>query len=107
MIDTNLTSIASNEVQTPPTSFGCLDGGINQSLSASHGVEVELCRSQAGQVRVLYEPPRLRPVIVLDEVRQRAVSEPKRDAFSLDVLLSHARNDLDTVTSWQSHCRIL
>lgn len=35
--------------------LGSLDGCINETLAASHGVEVELRGREAGQVRVLNE----------------------------------------------------
>jgi len=80
----------------PPTSLSRLDGSINEPLSSAHGVEVELCRSQSSQVRVLDKSPRLGAVVVLDEVGQGAVAETKRDPFSLNVLLADTCDDLRT-----------
>ncbi len=42
----------------------------------------------------LDEAARLGPVVVLGEVRQRALVEAKGDALALHVLLAHARNHL-------------
>ena len=53
--------------------FGGFDSGIDETLSASHGVEEKLGGRQAGQVRVLHEPLRLRRVIVLHEMRQSSI----------------------------------
>jgi hypothetical protein len=42
------------------TSIRSLDGCVNKTLAATHGVEVELLRRQPRQVRVLDEPATLR-----------------------------------------------
>ena len=47
------------------TRLGGFDGGINETLTSSHGVEVELAGRETGQVGVLYESTGLRTVIVL------------------------------------------
>lgn len=77
------------------TGLSSLDGCVDQTLSASHGVEEELCRCQAGQVGVLHEASALRTVVILNEVRQRAVFEAERDSFTLNVLLPHHSNNLN------------
>lgn len=76
------------------TSLGCLYGCIDQTLSSSHSVEEELCRRQAGQIRVLHKASALRTVVIFDEMWQRAVFEAEGDSFTLYVLLSHHSNDL-------------
>lgn len=76
------------------TRLGRLDGRINQTLSASHGVEEELCRRQPGQVGVLHKASALRTVVVFNEVRQSPVLEAKRDSFTFHVLLPHHGNNL-------------
>ena len=55
------------------TCAGRLDRRVNETFPATHGVEEELLRGEASQVRVLHKPTRLGAVIVLGEVRQRAV----------------------------------
>lgn len=77
------------------TSLGCLDGCVDKTLSASHGVEEELSGRQTGQVGVLHEASALRTVIILDEVRQRAVFEAEGDSLTLHVLLPHHGDNLD------------
>lgn len=77
------------------TSLSCLDSCINQTLSASHGVEEEFCWCQAGQVGVLHKTSALRTVVILDEVRQCAMFEAKRDSLTLHVLLPHHSNNLN------------
>ena len=99
------------------TGFGGLDGSIDQTLAPSHRVEVELGRRQTGQVRVLDETcsersriiggsvkkllevmcaltSRLGTVVVLDEVRQCAMSEAERNSLSFNVLLPDTRDNL-------------
>lgn len=76
------------------TSLSCLYGCIDQTLSSSHSVEEELCRCQAGQIRVLHKASALGTVVIFDEMWQRAVFEAEGDSFTLHVLLSHHSNDL-------------
>lgn len=80
-----------------PTSLSSLYSCIDQTLSSSHGMEEELCRCQASQIRVLHEAPALRTVVVFDEMWQRTVFEPKRDSFTLNVLLPHHSNNLNSL----------
>lgn len=77
------------------TSLSCLDSCVNQTLSASHGVEEELCWRQSSQVGVLHKASALRTIVILDEVGQSSVFEAKRDSFTLNVLLPHHSNDLN------------
>eukprot|EP00962_Isochrysis_galbana_P015945 scaffold4556_cov114-Isochrysis_galbana.AAC.11 len=77
--------------------LGRLDGRVDQALAAAHGVEEELLRREAAQVRVLDEAARFGPIVVLCEVGERAVEEAVRDALALDVLLPDARNHLRDV----------
>ena len=77
-----------------PTGLCGLHGRVDQPLAPAHRVEVELGGREAGEVRVLDEAARLRPVVVLDEVRQRAVTEAERDPLPLHVLLADARDHL-------------
>lgn len=77
------------------TSLSCLDSCVDQTLSASHGVEEELCWRQASQVGILHKASTLRAVVILNEVRQRAVFEAEGDSFTLHVLLPHHSNNLN------------
>lgn len=74
--------------------LGGLHSCVNETLATSHGVEVELIWSKSSQVRVLHEAFALRTIIILDEVRQGAVTEAERDTLPLNVLLTHTCNDL-------------
>mmetsp|Transcript_44451 Transcript_44451/g.74151 ORF Transcript_44451/g.74151 Transcript_44451/m.74151 type:complete len:329 (-) Transcript_44451:2589-3575(-) len=81
----------------PPLDVPCLrrlHRRVDQPLATAHGVEEELLRGEPSQVRVFHEPAALRAVVVLGEVRQRAVHKPVRDTFPLHVLLAHAGNHL-------------
>ena len=66
-----------------------LDRRINQPLPTAHRVEEELLRGEALDERVLHEPAALGAVVVLGEVRQRAVVEAVHDALALHRLLPH------------------
>ena len=74
--------------------LGGLDGRVDETLATAHGVEVELVRSETGQVGVLHEAFALGTVVVLDEVRQGAVTEAEWDSLPLNVLLTNTGNDL-------------
>ena len=74
--------------------LGGLDGRIDETLATAHGVEVELVRSETGQVGVLHEAFALGTVVVLDKVRQGAVTEAEWDSLPLNVLLTNTGNDL-------------
>ena len=76
------------------TGFSRLDGGIDETLTTSHGVEEELRWGESGEVGVLDEAARFRAVVVLDEVRQGSLPETERNSLTLDVLLTDASNDL-------------
>lgn len=76
------------------TRFCCLDGGVDETFSPTHGVEEELGGGEPGQVGVLHEPPTFGAVIVFDEVGQRTVLETKGDPLPFHVLLPHNRDDL-------------
>ena len=54
----------------------------------------ELRRRKAGEIGILDESSRLWPVIVFDEVGQRAMAEAERNTLTLHVLLTHASNNL-------------
>ncbi len=71
-----------------------LDGRVDETLATAHGVKVELVRSEPGEVGVLHEAFALGAVVVLDEVRQGAVTEAKGDSLPLNVLLTNTCNDL-------------
>ena len=60
-------------------------------------MEKEFLRSQTAQIRVLHKASALRPVVVLYEVRQRAILEQERDALAFHVLLPDAGDDLRNV----------
>ena len=78
-------------------SFSSLDCCVNQTLAASHSVEVELSWTQTRKVAALDEALRLRPEVVLGEVRQRSLVEAKGDALSLNILLANTGHDLRNV----------
>ena len=79
------------------TSFRRLNCSIDQTFSATHGVEKELLRSQTTQIRVLDETTRLGTEIILAKVRQCSAFETVRNTFSFYVLLSYTRNHLRNV----------
>mmetsp|Transcript_98404 Transcript_98404/g.300919 ORF Transcript_98404/g.300919 Transcript_98404/m.300919 type:complete len:346 (+) Transcript_98404:2663-3700(+) len=70
---------------------------VDDAFAAAHGVHPHFLRRQPCEVRILDETPGLRPVVVLDEVRQSAVVETVSDAGTLDILLADTRNDLGDV----------
>jgi hypothetical protein len=76
------------------TSLGGLTGGINQTLSATHGVEVKFLRGQTIYVAVGDEAFTLRPKIILTEVRQGSTVEAKCDTLSFHILLANTSHDL-------------
>ncbi len=69
-------------------------------------MEVEFVGCESSKVRVLYKSFALRTVVILDEVRQSPMPEPKWDSFTFHVLLTHTGNDLDwnTNTEQFSNC---
>ena len=73
---------------------GGLNGRVDETLTTTHGVEVELVRSETGEVGVLHEALALGTVVVLDKVRQGAVTEAEWDSLPLNVLLTNTGNDL-------------
>ena len=77
--------------------LGGLDRRVDETLATAHGVEEELLRREAREVRVGHEAAALGQQVVLVKVRQRAVAEAVRHTLALDVLLSDARNDLRNV----------
>ena len=77
--------------------LGRLHRGVDQTLAPGHGVEEELVRGEATQVRVLHEPTALGRKVVLGEVRQGAVAEAERNALTLDRLLPDTRRHLRDV----------
>lgn len=77
------------------TSLSSLYSSIDQTLSSSHGVEKELCRRQAGQIRVLHKASALRTIVIFDEMWQCAMFEAEGDSFTLHVLLPHDSNNLN------------
>ena len=76
------------------TSFGSLDSSVDETPSATHGVKEELSGGQASKIRVLHKPSGLRPKVVLQKVRQRAILEAEWNASTLNVLLPNTRNHL-------------
>ena len=70
-------------------------------------MEVELVWGEPREIRVLDEPLALRAVVVLDEVREGAVPESKRDPFTFDVLLTHAGNNLHITQNGYDLCYTL
>ena len=71
-----------------------LHGHIDELLPPSHGMEVELCWCQAGEIRVLHEPFTLWAEVVFEEVWQGSVTKTKRYTFSFYILLTHTSYDL-------------
>ena len=74
-----------------------LDSRIDQSLATAHGVEEKFLWCQAGQVAVLDETFAGWAVVVLAEVRQRALTEAEGDTLTFYVLLTNASHDLRDV----------
>ena len=60
-------------------------------------MEVELVGCEPGEVRVLHEPFTLGSIVVLDEVREAAMTEAKGNTLPLHVLLTHASDNLGDV----------
>ena len=77
--------------------LGRLNRRVDQTLATGHGVEEELLRREPAQVRVLHEAARLGRIVVLGEVRQRAVLEAERDPLALDRLLTDTGRHLRDV----------
>ena len=71
--------------------------GVNETHATTHGVKEELLRREPRNEGVLHEAARARGVVVLREVRQRAVLKPVGDALAVNELLSEARNHLRNV----------
>ena len=65
------------------TRLRSLHSSVDQTLATAHGVKEELLRGEPTQVRVLDKAARLGTVVVLGEVRQRAVEEAVWDALPL------------------------
>lgn len=82
------------------TGLSRLDSSVDETLTATHGVEEELGGGEASQVGVLHKAPALRAVIILDEVGQRAVLEAEGDPLTLHVLLPHHCDHLPGGGSW-------
>ena len=79
------------------TCFSSLYSCIDQTFSASHGMEEELCRCQASQIRVLHKASALRTIVVFNKMWQCAVFEAKGDSFTLHILLAHHSNNLESL----------
>lgn len=73
------------------------DSGIDDPLSAAHGVEEKLCGCESGIEAVLYEASRFRGLEESGEVRKGTFGETVGDSFSTDCLLSHAADHLRQV----------
>ncbi|GIX63995.1 secretin receptor [Babesia caballi] len=79
------------------TGLRSLTRGVDNPFSTTHGVEKHFLGRQSGQVGVGHEAATLRTVVVLDEVRERAVAEAEGHTLALDVLLADTSNDLRNV----------
>lgn len=77
------------------TSFTGFDCSVNQSLAASHGVEIELCWCKSCKVGILNKSSTLRTIIIFDEVRKCAVTETKWNPFTFNILLAYHSNNLN------------
>ena len=73
---------------------GSLDSRVDETFSASHGMEEQLLGSEPSEVGVLHEAARLRPQVILGEVGQRAAGEAKWNPLALHILLAHTSNHL-------------
>lgn len=80
------------------TSLSSLHSSVDKTFSATHGMEEEFCRCEASQIGILHKTPALRPIVILDEVGERAVLETKGDTFPLHILLPHHCNNLQDET---------
>ena len=74
-----------------------LNSRINQALTTRHGVEEELLRRQTLNEAALHEAARLGTVIILLEMRQRAVRETIGNALAIRCLLTHTGHHLRDV----------
>lgn len=74
--------------------ISCLYSCVDQTLSASHCVEVEFLRSQSRHVVVCNEAFTLWAKIILTKMRKRPSIESKWDTFSFYVLLTYTSHDL-------------
>lgn len=77
--------------------FGSLDCSIDETLTASHGVEEELLRSEASQIAVFDEALTGWTKIVLAEVRQSPLAETEGNTLTLNILLPHTSHNLRDV----------
>lgn len=60
-------------------------------------MEEELGGCEAGQVGILHKATTLGPIVILDEMGQSPVLEPKWDPLALHILLPDNSNDLRDV----------
>ena len=74
-----------------------LDSRVDEALSSSHSVEVELLRGEAGDVAAGDEALAVGAEVVLAEMRERSPVEPERNSLSVDVLLPDTSHDLGDV----------
>jgi hypothetical protein len=89
------------------TRLGRLDGGINETLTTSHGVEEEPVQSETTKLRVLDESAGLEAEVVLVEMRKQAMAEYERNTRTLDGLLADThRHLLDVVAVLQVFLRM-
>mmetsp|Transcript_115295 Transcript_115295/g.235680 ORF Transcript_115295/g.235680 Transcript_115295/m.235680 type:complete len:467 (+) Transcript_115295:4900-6300(+) len=77
--------------------FCRLAGGIDQTLSTTHGMEEKFLRGQPAKVAVFHESTRLGSEIVLRKMGEGSFFESVGNPLSLHVLLSDAGDDLRNV----------
>ena len=86
-----------NKTTLNVTSLGSLTCSIDQTFATSHGVEKEFLGTQATKVRVFDKASTFGAKIVLGKVRERSATKAVRNTLTLNVLLSHTRNNLRNV----------
>lgn len=89
-----------NQLYETPLHIACIgrfDCSIDDTLSASHGMEKKLSCRKARKKAVLDKPSRFWRLDQPGEVRQRSLSEPVCDSFSSDCLLPYTTDHLTEV----------
>lgn len=77
--------------------FGGFTGSVDNALSATHGVEVELLRSQSAKEVVGDEALAVGSIVILTVMRQRPSVESKTYSLTFNILLTHTCHDLRNV----------
>ena len=76
------------------TSFTGFDSSVDQTLTTSHGMEIELCWCQSSKVGILHKSSTLGTIVIFNKVRKGTVTETKWNPFTFHVLLTYNSNNL-------------